>query len=167
MMRKKPRYHWVRSFENNASPSAFNTIDLLGVWKTSMGITFNMPDITIWRIIIKIAVRFSVVTAATTNTGAFIALLVDDTTQVELTSLTHPYDEQYLMWDFGFVAQQSLASSDSSAIPANPLAYKEYDIRSHRKLRSVNDTLILTIGNSGNATLTDYTFVQNTLIRLP
>jgi hypothetical protein len=45
--------------------------------------------------------------------------------------------------------------------------YKTYDVRSHRKLDNVNSSLWLTLSETGNAVLTDYSYTASILMKMP
>jgi hypothetical protein len=144
-----------------------NAVDLLAVWRTTGGITFNLPDIVIWRVILKISVtwKFSVASEAS-NTGVFTTVYVDSVNQAVLEPLTHPYDQQYLMWTWMPIAEE-VAQGPLLAIDTTSqhMMYKTLDIKSHRKLKNELDTLYLTLTGTGNMNITDYTIQQSTLLR--
>jgi|SRR5258707_635224 len=173
--RRKARYLWVRSFENNVAPvqgPSVNSNDLLAVYKQTQfaGGNFNFPDIVIWRIHIRISIhwRFSVA-AATANTGSNISMFVDSRLQTLLNPVTQPYDERYLMWYEAFAADAAEGTLALGTIDttSDHLLVKEFDVKSHRKINTPDETLWLTIVGTGNTTLVDYAFQQSTLLRLP
>jgi len=149
---------------------AQNLIDLLAVWRTTGGILWELPDLVIWRIHIKISInwKFSVANAAA-NTGVFYALFVDSINQVMLESSTHPYDEQYLMWSNMFVSEFMSQGGISGTVDTTNQhnMYKYVDVRSHRKLKNQLETLYLSLTGTGNMAIQDYAITQSTLLRLP
>jgi hypothetical protein len=164
--RKRARYFWVRGTQTNAAPNAvLNIEDLLNIWRTSSGITFNLPDLVIWRILIKISIHFSYSPAVyTAATGVGIGIYVDDAVQTQIGVNSSPYGQRYMMFDMLFAAEQQLMSDPSVA--GTPVLYKAYDIKSHRKMLQ-QDTLYLNINSQGNASITDYSFLYNILIKSP
>lgn len=164
--RRRAKYMWVRSTENVVAPQPLSTIDLLGVWKQQMGITLNLPTLTIWRILLKISIRFDF-TSIGANDGAMIALFVDDLEDVLTANpVVSPYDEKYLMWDQLYATEQFFMAGSTPTLN-EPVLYKQYDIRSHRKLPNLDDTLVLQIAATGLITIKDFSFTQSTLVRLP
>src|SRR5438876_8805582 len=131
--RRKPQYLWIRSTENNATPNTLlNTNDLMSVYRSSAGVSLNIPEFTIWRIRIKISVSFSYVPAVyTANTGLLVALFVDDMALTQLNPVVSPYNQQYLMWDEIYAAQQIMESNSNPTTA--PVYYAQYDIKAHRK----------------------------------
>jgi len=148
------------------APPALENIDLLAVWRTTSGVTLNLPGFTIWRIHIKISINFTLSPLTfTANSGVMIAMFVDSINQVLLNPVTAPYDEKYLMWDELYAAEPQV---QSHAGTTPPLAlYHEYDIRSHRKLDNVDDTLFLQLATTGNVVISDLSFTQSTLVKVP
>jgi len=164
--RKRTRYTWVRSFQNNVAAISLNTDDLLNNWRVAQGLIFNLPDIVIWRIHIKISIKFTYSPATyTENSGEMVTLFVDDINQVQLNPIGNAFAQQWLMYDVLYAAEQQLQSDPG--IGGQPVLYKEYDIRSHRRLRAQQDTLFLQLADSGNLVKSSYSFVQSTLIKLP
>jgi hypothetical protein len=84
-----------------------------------------------------------------------------------LNPVTNPYGESYLMWDNLYGAEQLFQGAGAVNTLGDTVAYKEYDIRSHRKLNNMSETLWLQIAQEGNALTTGFSFTQSTLIRLP
>ena len=165
MPRKKARYFWVRQSSNNVAPALLNTEDLLLSYRTAAGISLEIPEFTIWRIHIKITMKFTYSPLVyTSNSGMFIAMFVDDFGQLPGSAIVSAYDQQYLMWDFVYAAEEQLNANSGTG--GTNVLYKQYDIKSHRKIRQLKDTLWLSIGANGNVIPTDYSFTHSTLLRL-
>ena|SRR6267154_840430 len=161
----KPRYQWARtSFYalTNLAPGVPYTFDLLATFKNSFGISFNLPEITIWRIHIKLSCRITV-TAPQANDGVFTSAWVDTFDQVQLVSSAVPYDQKYLIWDQFFCEEQILQSGIATANSY----YREFDVKSHRRLESLNDTLIGQLVGTGTTTIVDASVQAAVLLRLP
>jgi hypothetical protein len=133
-----------------------------------MGITLNLPDITIWRVLIKISFRFILTpNVITSNDGFLMAMYVDDSTTFPANPLLDPYGEQYLMWDqrmLGSVFSQGEVVVNTTN---NWMLYKEWDIRSHRKFKFLQDTLLMQLVSTGNAVPAEIAVQSAILLRLP
>jgi hypothetical protein len=92
-----------------------------------------------------------------------VGVYVDNTTQVALNPISNPYSQEWMLWKFLSQTTQVV----DSGISTTPSVEGHFDIRTRRKLKANNDTLILLLAASGNATLVNYAFQQNTLLRLP
>ena len=167
--RKKARYLWVRETVNMIGAAPLNNFDLLSNFRQAQGITLNLPDIVIWRIILKISIRLDVGLSVPANTGAMVALFVDDTElNLAQNPVTAPYSQQYLMWDTLYSAQQILNSGSAVAAgPTLPVLYNQYDIKSHRKLRNIDQTLHMQVAAQGSAVLHEISHTASILLRLP
>jgi hypothetical protein len=169
--RRAKRWQWQRLTVNNVGPihaPNANMDDLLATFKTAMGITLNLPDIVIWRILIKIAIKIGFnPNNQTSNTGVLLSLFVDDPPAATFQPVTQPFSQRYLMWDEIYTAEGLLNSVPLSATPGNAVLYKTYDVRSHRKLDNVNSSLWLTLSETGNAVLTDYSYTASILMKMP
>jgi len=102
---KKPRWQWARVTTNSITPSPPYTADLLANWRLNLGITMNLPEITIWRMHIKISIRITVPTQQA-NDGIFISSWVDSAFQPTQLSSPNPYDQKYLIWDAQYITEQ-------------------------------------------------------------
>ena len=96
-------------------------------------------------------------------------MFVDSRLQTLLNPVTQPYDERYLMWYEAFAADAAEGTLALGTIDttSDHLLVKEFDVKSHRKINTPDETLWLTIVGTGNTTLVDYAFQQSTLLRLP
>lgn len=166
---RRHRWQWVRETINNAAPNAsLDSIDLMANFKTHAGITINFPEMTIWRIKLKLSITITITGGTTTsNDGVLVTAFVDGMTQVPLSQLLNSQDEADLVYDFLYtykvIGQGFLI--DSFAAGAVPL-YGEYDIKAHRKFRSIDDTLFLQFAASGNAVITNYSLSYAILTKI-
>lgn len=164
--RPKHKFQWIRSTENNASPSAtLNTIDLLTNWRSQLGITINLPDITIWRVRIKISIIVGGLATVASNDGVLATMFVDGIHETVLSQLLRPYDQKDMIYDMCY-ATETLKFSTDNLSPTNICIWREYDIKARRRLRSIDDTLFLQLAASNNATITNYSFSQATLLSI-
>src|SRR6266576_3548833 len=155
--RPRKKWMWVRETFNNIGPQQApipNMGDLLATFKTQMGINFNLPDIVIWRLLIKIAVKISFVPAvATASSGVLISAFV--------------FDEKYLSWEMLYAAQSYAQGGQIPTALTDVFLYKELDIRAHRKISNLNETLWFTLSASGDANILQYSYTYSLLLKLP
>jgi len=145
-------------------------LDLLSAWRAANNFSINLPDIVIWRIHIKISIHYTLSPATVlSGDGMFVAVFCDSVLAAAgVNPVTRPYDESYLMWD-KIYASDSM-SNGANLQAANATLFKEYDIRSHRKLLNQADTLILNLIPEGNVTISStdsYDIVASVLLKLP
>lgn len=163
---RRRHWIWIRDTVNNAAPGASPVLlDMLSVFKTHAGITINLPEFRIWRIRLKVSISVTITGGTTTsNDGVLLTVFVDGMNQTPLNQLTNSQDEAHMVYDFLYtyatISQGFL--TDSFAAGAVPL-YKEYDIKAHRRLRSIDDTLFIQIAASGNAVIHDYSYSYSIL----
>ena len=155
---RRHNYIWVRGAENHVTgvvqPNQ-DQYDLLASYRTRSGVTLNIPEFTIWRIHIRISIQFGLSPAtAVANSACLLTLFVDtaDFSGLPLT-LSEPYSEQYLMYDNLYVSE--LIMNGFNVPAATPTidvlaAVRNYDIKSHRRLGNLNETLWLTLTPQGN-----------------
>lgn len=163
--RRRGRYEWLRDTFNNAAPAALNTIDLMANYKSHLGLNVNLPEISIWRLRLKIAISIAVTAPVHANDGVLCTVFVDGQNQTVLNQLTNSYDERDMLYDFMY-AYDTLKSSSDSFSGTTIALYKEFDIKTHRSLRSVDDTLFLQLAASGSAVIDDYSVSMVNLIKV-
>lgn len=169
--RRRHNWQWVRSSENYPTvitPATFGTHDLLLTWRTQFGITLNLPDIVVWRILIRISIRVTFPTTGFDEAqGALVALFVDDVNQSPVSAVIQPYSYRYLMWDTAYASEQFYQGS-TAAISAgeNLVLYRNYDIKSHRRLQNMNDTLLLQVAPLNTTQIEGIAFTQSTLLKI-
>lgn len=164
--RRKHHWQWIRNTSNNASPnSTLDNVDLLSNFRTQLGISVNLPEITIWRIHLKISIVITVNNPLISADGVLLTVFVDGQNQTLLNQSTNPYDQRDLMYDYLY-ASQTVQQSSGNLGTQNYVLYKEYDIKSHRKLVSLDDTLFLQLAASGNASIDSYSWSQSVLLKI-
>ena len=160
-MRKRAKYQWVREVATNVVASSPIQFDLLSNFKSRFGIIFNLPDIVIWRVHIKVSIGLTI-SSFTPATAVLFALYCENQFNV-VNSFTDPYAEKFLMFDNLYAADQVLQAGSISI----PTLYKEYDIRTHRKLANMEETLFAQFTQQGNATMTAVDYTTSILLKLP
>jgi hypothetical protein len=172
--RRRAHYLWIRQQFDNVTPiptAAFDTNDLLAGYRATAGIDLNLPEFTIWRVRLKVSVRISVAPATTytSSDGAIVALYVDDKTDSGTNPVTSPYDEKYMVYDILY-ASQSIQNGGNGGLEngANSiLMFREFDVKTHRRLENLASTLQLQIAPTGLQTsILDYSIQHSTLGRL-
>ena len=170
--RRKAKYVWIRGVNNNVqavTQPAFQLYDLMSEYRTLAGVTLNIPEFTLWRLRIRVSISFGLSPLTfTANSGAHIAMFVDDLDfPTSVNPVAHPFNEQFLMWDEYFVSEQVVNSPVANPPTAANLfaGYRQYDIKSHRRLRNLNDTVLLTISPTGNVEQLTSSIVFSMLMR--
>lgn len=155
--RRRHKWQWIRQTFNNAAPSAsINSIDLLSNFKTHAGISINLPEMTIWRLRIKISIDVGITGGTTTsNDGVLVTAFVDSSNQVVVSQLLDPMDQHDQLYDMLYTFK-TISSSDNALVTNFVALYGEYDIKVHRKFNSLDDTQWLQLAASGNATIQNY-----------
>lgn len=184
--RSRGRWIWARAVQGlytalNTGP-AVNQFDLLADFRqqfvtgSSGGLTLNLPDITIWRIHLKLSLtaKWSLATAPASNDGFHIAVYcnsIAEETAALTNYLTNKYSQQFLWWDYLYF-NETWKNSTGYVTTASTTAivpiYKEYDIKAHRKLVHMDDTLWLSVVSQGlDLVPNDLSFTYSILLRLP
>lgn len=146
-----------------------NPSDLLAGWKLASGMKLDVIDYTIWRIHIKVSISIHLTAASySSDTGYAIGLFVDSLNQPTFPvafPFANQYDERFLIWDTLFLNEVVAQSPFAVTTTLNTYAlYKEYDIKSHRKLNE-NDTLWFYANSRGNAQADEFDVLHRTLLR--
>lgn len=163
--RRKSRFEWIHGSFVAATPNAtLNNFDLLSGFKTTLGIQVNLPELVVWRIHLRISAVITIAGAMAANDGVLHTVFVDSQNQTVLNQLSDPYDQHYLMFDFAYLTETAY-QSDIHAAGTYAIA-RNYDIRSHRRLASLTDTLWLQTAASGQATFTSISYVQSVLVKI-
>lgn len=171
--RRKVHYQWAQYYTNTVGAitnPAGMSFDMLTAWKSANNFSLNLPDIVIWRFHIKISIHYTLSPSTVLATdGVFVASFCDSllgSSGVQFQS--KPYDEQYLIYDKIYTADTM--ANGANAQSTNVTLYKEYDVRSRRKLVNQNDTLILFVVPQGNVTIGSGDSVEmlaRVLLKLP
>lgn len=165
----RPRYTWVRDHIHNTGPVNPNTNDLLANWKTSSGMLFNVIDYTIWRIRIQVSISIHL-TAATYNSqdGVFCGAYVESKNIAAFATgpQTNQYDERYLVWNNLYLSEVLMNNPFAAVTTANTyMLYKEYDVRSHVKPTSEQDTVFFQLEADGNVVMDTFDLTYTILLR--
>ena len=172
--RRRAHYLWIREQFNNVTPIAtasFQTDDLLAGYRATAGIDLNLPEFTIWRVKLKVSVRISVAPATTYTAadGALVTLYVDDKTDPGTFPVTSPYDEKYMLYDILYASQAIMMGANGGLEDGTKsiLLFREFDVKTHRRLENLNSTLQLQICPTGLQTsILEYAIQHSTLGRL-
>lgn len=177
-MRRRNPWIWVRGVNNNAaaiSPPNIQTYDVLSTFRTTAGITLNIPEFTIWRIKIRISVQFGLSPdSMTASSGVLNTLLVEQipTTAVPQTvpdPIVSPYNARWLMYDMFYVSEaimNGLLLPTAAPAGTNVLSYSRfYDIKARRRLGNLNDTLWVVLQPTGNVAQITSSVTYSILLR--
>ena len=155
----------MRENVNNASPNAtLNTIDLLSNWRTHAGITVNLPEITIWRVHLKISATISIAAAVAANDSILNTVFVDGMNATILNQSSNTYDQPDMLFEHMYLTEYTMLTGNTGAAGEIGL-FKEYDIKAHRKLQSIDDTLFLQLATTGQPQITAYSYAASILLK--
>lgn len=173
--RRRHNWQWVRQVGNNVTattPPAFQTSDLLADFKSQFGFSVNFPDITIWRIRLKVSIKVTFPTTGFTNpesAGALVAVYCDNTSEVvsEAGPVTHPYEHKWMVYEMIYASEQVLYSGIASSTEAEGVLYREFDIKTRRRLENLNWSLFMDVQGSGQiATVNAYSWASVILLKI-
>lgn len=99
------------------------------------------------------------------NDGVLFTMFVDGIHETVLSQLLRPYDQKDMIYQMCYATETLVQSTDNLA-PTSIAYWKEMDIHARRRLRSIDDTLFCQFAASGNATITNYSFSQATLLSI-
>ena len=165
------RWLWIRSAANSVTPipdASFESVDLLSNYRLLAGIDLNLPEFTIWRIRFKVSVRITPVLSAghvDSNSAVTIALFCDNMVGTYTNPVVAGFDERYLLWDrlFTYKTLSNSTGVANFAAPEDIALYGEYDMKGHRRLGNIGETLLFQIA-AGGLTIANYSYQQNTLV---
>lgn len=160
LMPRRPRRPgaWIHQVANNASPSAQNNVDLLSSLRSALGVSVNLPEIRIWRIKLRVSIRFSITTLAASQ-GALVAVFVDSKNQTVLDMVANPFDQHFTIYDMNYASRQEMEAGTQGT---NGFAVtRSYNTRCRARLRNLTDTLFMQINYQGGVTPTDYSYASS------
>jgi len=163
---RKSRFEWVYDSFNNVAPAAVNLDDLLGNFKSQYAIQANFPEMVVWRVHLRFSARITVGTSSA-NDGILITMFVDSTKQTIVNQLLNPNDEHYMIYHLLYNADTIMQGGSVGGAGAIVSLVKDFDVKSHRKLVNINDSLLLQTSVSGTNTFTDYSVSVGILLKMP
>src|SRR5262249_21774092 len=131
-----------------------------------LGMSINLPGFTIWRLHFKFSCRITIVTPQANN-GVLLTAFVDSTTQTITNQGTFPMDERLLLHEQLYVNETIVQNGQGAGAAAVVPLYGSFDVRSHRKIENLQNSLILQNAVTGAATILDYSWTMSALIKLP
>ncbi len=169
--KRRRKTMWVRDQMNLINPVSPVAFDLFSTWRTFMGFSVNLPDITIWRLRIRISItgKISVANSVKASNGVSIGCWVDSKNQSLTTVTSAPNEQHYLIYDQIPCAEAFMQSTNNfNSLAANEIyLFKDYDIKAHRKMPNVDDTLWFQVVQTGDYVLDQINFTERMLILLP
>lgn len=152
--RVRRNWQWARTTSNDTAiitlPGHYQE-DLLASFKSEYGFSINLPDITIWRVRLRISVAIKWAAAPVNfETGGFIiGVFVDDPNFTIQGVETHPYMEKFMMYGATYYSEAIMQGGREPAAGVIDYFTKEYDIKARRRLGNIEDSLILQVGGTG------------------
>lgn len=162
----RPRWSWEHTIANNASPSASaNSIDLLALYRTHAGISINIPEFTIWRVHIRVSITITLAAAVAAADGVVCTCFVDSLNQTLDNPVSSPRDQHWMLYSTLYASEYALMNGDTGA--GTKYLTRDFDIKVHRKLASLDDTLWFQIYQANAASvITGYSYNQGVLMRV-
>lgn len=164
--RARHKYQWEHLVSNNASPNGvLNSIDLLSNFRTHAGITINFPEIVIWRVHLRVSVKVTLGAAMDSADGVLITSYVDSINQAMDNPVSSPRDQHWLAYSSYYASNNDIQNGSNAA--GTYLFERVLDIKSHRKLSGLDDTLWMQIAQlTANTTITSYSYTMAALLKL-
>lgn len=172
--RRRRNWQFVRVTANDTTvvtPPAFYQEDLLLNFRQTLGISVQLPEITIWRLRIKISAKINWIAAPAAQyaAGFITAVFTDDISFTLQSAGTNPYSEKYMYYAARYYSDAVMMGE--RAIAANNTDYLTtdwIDVRAHRRLGNINDTLILQVVPTGSdvATMGGISWSAITLLKI-
>lgn len=161
--RTRRSYDWLRQVYQPTVNATLMNVDMLSGFRTAAGITINLPEITIWRIRLKISLKVTIAAVMAANDAVHLTLFVDGQSQTPISQSSNPLDQQDMWWDTIYLTEAVMTGSSTTGAGTFVL-YKEYDIKSHRKFKAAQDTIFLQLATTGQPQITDASVSQSILI---
>lgn len=163
--RKRARWVWTRHVEQLTIATPTN-VDLLNYYKTVAGISIILPEITIWRIHLKVSIKITLSSAMVAADGALVSVFVDSQTQAQLNSFSDPLAQQHMLYHW--LPASHVPAEGGGNTAGTYFLEHEFDIKAHRKIAKPEDTLFLQIaGTGGSTTVSDAEIAYSVLMRNP
>jgi hypothetical protein len=172
--RVRRNWQWVRQTFNDTAvvtPPGFYQEDLLQTLRSELGLAVQFPDITIWRVRIKISAKITWVASPTAQfaDGITVALFVDDPSFNLQSALLKPYSEKYMHYSTMYYSEAVMLGE--RGIAANNTDYLNtgwLESKARRRLGNLEDSLILQVCPTGSdiSTLQGISVTQVTLLSL-
>lgn len=155
---------WNHSVETDTTLGQTNgAVDILADFRTVMGITANLPGCTIARVRGAVQYLYDPLVAATSLSGLFIGMVVNEIGLASPRPLTNPNaDWFYREWLPDAQPGQVIDPAAGAA-----LASWQFDVKSMRKMQEVNQTIAFAWERTAVPNLNALTVVTSVLIMLP
>ena len=165
MPRKRNRWQWVRqSYQPTVNATLMN-VDALSGYRTAAGITINLPEITIWRVRLRISIKVTIAAALAANDGVMVSVFTEGQSVTPLNQVSNPLDQRDMLSSMLYLSEPCMTGAATGAAGTFYL-YKEYDIKAHRRLQSAQDTLFVQLASSGQVQIADVSFSQSILLKV-
>lgn len=161
--RRSHRWEWDRGIQTIAPAHPATNFDLLSSFKTHAGITINLPDIVIWRIRLRISISVTIAAAMAAADGVLITGMVDSLNQALLNQATNPYSEKHMLYSAEYLSHVPSEGGGNGA--GTYFIERVYDIKAHRKMGSLDDTMFLQFTELGQANITGINVQWSSLLK--
>jgi len=158
---------WARILTNSSDLTNEHNYDLLSPFRTTAGITVNLPGVTIGRIRFKVSVHidFSVV-AASSSHGVVVGVYTQSqqSTTGRLNSAQDLVDD-YLYWAWHPVTENKSLIAAGTA--TDQLFSFEVDSQAMRKMDEVGTGLFMNVSTTGSINMVESSIGGSVLLLLP
>lgn len=158
---------WARTIESNTDLALDVTYDLLSDFRTSAGITINLPGVTIGRVRIKIQVHLDFSVTAGSSSHGVVAGVYTQSQQSSGGRLQASSDliDDYLYWGWHPASE---AGEFFTVGTATDQSYCfEIDSKAMRKMDEVGMGLFLNLATTGSINMVGSTIASSVLLILP
>lgn len=138
---RKRKWEWIY-YQNNFGATASLAKDTLADWRTKMGLTAQLPDMTISRIRGHISIEYPSTEVINQDNHVQAGFLVFPST-VAQANVPRPFSDPWNDWMYWNACFPTLNGPLAIASTlANPVFFDiPLDIKSQRKLHNIDDTL--------------------------
>lgn len=170
--RPKINWQWARETSNDVviiTPPSYYLEDLLASFKSAYGFNINFPDIVIWRIHLRISVtvRFPASIVNPEAYGVLVTVYPEDMNFIQENAVTHPYMERFMYYKTLYYSEAVLGGEAQPVANSNGTLFHEFDIKAHRRLANLEDTLILQVAPTGGlASLQGLSWSSSVLLKM-
>jgi len=163
--RRRPRWEFIRHLVQPTLNATLINFDLLQAFRTNAGISINLPEFTVWRIRLQISIKVTIAAAMAANDAVLATVFVDSQMQSPLNRVSNPWDQRDMVFFPLFLSKYATQANQGTAA-GTYMMYQELDLKSHRKLHPLNDTVWLQLASSGQVQMTDVSIAHIDLVKM-